>query len=77
MLLYSLCTTTKEESQDVVADFLQRHPMFTPIDLSSLVAEAWQSLFDDKGQLVTRTGVHDQMDCFFAAGFYCQPECSF
>jgi 16S rRNA (cytosine967-C5)-methyltransferase len=77
MLLYSLCTTTKEESQDVVADFLQRHPMFTPIDLSSLVAEAWQPLFDDKGQLVTRTGVHDQMDCFFAAGFYCQPECSF
>nr|WP_320048682.1 16S rRNA (cytosine(967)-C(5))-methyltransferase RsmB [uncultured Desulfuromonas sp.] len=77
LLLYSLCTTTPEESTQVVADFLARHPGYVQINLANRVPELWAPLFDDCGQLVTRTGVHGQMDCFFAAGFYRQPECAF
>ncbi len=77
LLLYSLCTTTPEESSEVVADFLARHPMYAQIDLANRAPAHWAPLFDKQGQLVTRTGVHGPMDCFFAAGFYRQPDCSF
>ena len=77
LLLYSLCTTTPEESTQVVADFLASHPGYVQINLANRVPEHWAPLFDDCGQLVTRTGVHGRMDCFFAAGFYRQPECAF
>ncbi|WP_316347291.1 16S rRNA (cytosine(967)-C(5))-methyltransferase RsmB [Desulfuromonas acetoxidans] len=77
LLLYSLCTTTPEESTAVVADFLAHHPMYVQVNLANRVPKHWEGLFDDDGQLVTRTGEHGPMDCFFAAGFYRQPECSF
>jgi len=66
MLLYSLCTTTAEESREVVERFLAKHPDFIQEDLRSHVPEHWRELFDDQGRLVTLTTRHDGMDCFFA-----------
>lgn len=75
LLVYSLCTTTAEESQQVVQDFLQHHPQFQPYDLSCQQPASWHELFDDQGCLTTLSCRHDGMDCFFAAGFYRRPEC--
>ena len=61
----------------MVTDFLARHPMYARINLANRVPQHWSELFDGDGQLVTRTGVHGPMDCFFAAGLYRRPECSF
>jgi len=67
LLVYSLCTTTAEESTEVVADFLQTHTDFILEDLRLNVPEHWQELFDAHGCLTTLTSRHDNMDCFFAA----------
>lgn len=66
LLLYSLCTTTAEESRGVVEKFLATHSDFTQEDLRPQVAEHWHELFDDQGRLTTMTTLHDGMDCFFA-----------
>jgi len=67
LLVYSLCTTTAEESVDVVAEFLQQHAEFSQEDLRSMAPQHWQELFNAAGQLVTFTNRHASMDCFFAA----------
>jgi len=67
LLVYSLCTTTSEESVDVVAEFLQQHAEFSQEDLRSMAPQHWQELFNAAGQLVTFTNRHASMDCFFAA----------
>lgn len=66
LLVYSLCTTTPEESQQVVRTFLEQHPQFERQDLRAQVAPHWQELFDDQGCLSTLSSHHDHMDCFFA-----------
>lgn len=66
MLLYSLCTTTAEESCEVVARFLEQNSNFIQEDLCTHAPEHWLELFDDQGRLVTLTTRHDGMDCFFA-----------
>lgn len=67
MLLYSLCTTTAEESREVVERFLEHYSDFVQQDLRAHVPEHWHELFDDQGRLTTMTTRHDGMDCFFAA----------
>jgi 16S rRNA (cytosine967-C5)-methyltransferase len=66
-LVYSLCTTTAEESVVVVERFLRRHPHFSVVDLRSTVPEEWQPLINREGFFTTLTSLHAGMDCFFAA----------
>ena len=72
LLLYSVCTTTVEESQQVVDNFLRQHVNFSREDLRIGVADKWQGLFDERGQLTTFTPSHGGMDCFFAAALRCK-----
>ena len=65
-MLYSLCTMTREESDETVKDFLLRHPDFEQEDLRSHAPASWQMLFDSKGCLRTLSCDHGGMDCFFA-----------
>lgn len=67
LLVYSLCTTTAEESVQVVESFLAQHADFKQEDLRSLVPSHWAELFDEQGRLFTLSTRHDRMDCFFAA----------
>jgi len=75
LLVYSLCTTTDEESRHVVADFLVSHPHYEPYDLRTAQPEAWQELFDEEGCLSTLTSRHHGMDCFYAAAFRRKSDC--
>ncbi|NLC71902.1 MAG: 16S rRNA (cytosine(967)-C(5))-methyltransferase RsmB, partial [Desulfuromonadaceae bacterium] len=52
-LVYSVCTFTAEETDDVVAAFLKSRPDFRPVDLRPLAPSAWLPLFDQKGRLRT------------------------
>ncbi|TYO99253.1 16S rRNA (cytosine967-C5)-methyltransferase [Geothermobacter ehrlichii] len=66
-LLYSVCTTTPEETVQVVDRFAAAHPDFVLEDLRPLFPD-WASLFDQQGRLATWPG-HPELDGFFAARF--------
>ncbi|HXV22156.1 MAG TPA: 16S rRNA (cytosine(967)-C(5))-methyltransferase RsmB [Desulfuromonadales bacterium] len=68
VLLYSLCTLTPEETEGVVAAFLDGHPEFVREDLRTIFPE-WLELFDDQGALRTFPHRHGGMDAFFAVRF--------
>jgi len=68
-LLYSLCTLTPEETDGVVADFLDAHPEFVREDLRRTAPQGWQELFDGSGALRTLPHRHGGMDAFFAVRF--------
>jgi 16S rRNA (cytosine967-C5)-methyltransferase len=68
-LLYSVCTFSSRETDDVVADFLATQPGFVLEDLREELPEQWQSLLTDRGTLRTYPHRHDGMDAFFAARF--------
>jgi len=65
-LVYSLCTTTPEETTGVLDTFLERHPEFRLADLSAQLPSAWHELLDTQGFLRTAPHRHDDMDAFFA-----------
>ena len=65
-LVYSLCTTTAEESWQVVDEFLAAHGDFSLVPVTEVAPSHWQELCDKRGALVTVTPCHDNMDCFFA-----------
>lgn len=65
-LLYSVCTFTPEETQEVVDDFLLERPEFSRDDLRSDSPPGWSELFDDGGALRTLPHRHGAMDAFFA-----------
>jgi 16S rRNA (cytosine967-C5)-methyltransferase len=67
ILVYSLCTTTPEESLSVVNAFLDCHPEFHVHDLHAVVPEFWHALLDENGFLTTLSTRDAGMDCFFAA----------
>lgn len=68
-LLYSVCTFTSRETDDVVADFLATQPGFVQDDLREVVPAEWQELLTDSGTLRSYPHRHDGMDAFFAARF--------
>jgi 16S rRNA (cytosine967-C5)-methyltransferase len=72
VLVYSTCTLTIEENDQVVDDFLKNDPNFTVEDLHPLLPSSWHPLLDEKGFYRTYPGmlVQDEeyrMDGFFAA----------
>ena len=69
MLLYSVCTFTREETDGVVGEFLSHHPEFARDDLRRSFPPAWQALFDERGAFCTFPHRHGGMDAFFAARF--------
>ncbi len=68
LLLYSLCTFSHCETDEVVEDFLLAHSDFELEDLRTEFP-AWQNLFTAKGTMRTYPHRHDGMDAFFAARF--------
>lgn len=68
-LLYSVCTFSQQETDDVVSAFLEQQPRFELEDLRQSTPPEWSALFDDKGQLRSYPHRHDGMDAFFAARF--------
>ncbi len=68
-LLYSVCTFTPEETDEVVADFLKENPRFVREDLRDVTPPHWRELFDERGALRTFPHRHGGMDAFFAVRF--------
>lgn len=68
VLLYSLCTTTPEETEGVVEAFLAGHADFAREDLRPHFPQ-WPGLFDERGALRTFPHRHGGMDAFFAVRF--------
>ncbi len=66
-LVYSLCTTTPEESVEVVEAFLEDNPEFSIQDLHAVVPPHWNGLLTRAGFLTTLSTRDAGMDCFFAA----------
>jgi 16S rRNA (cytosine967-C5)-methyltransferase len=63
LLLYSVCTQTREETEGVVRPFLAAHPEF---QLAPCPVAAYAPLFDEQGFFRVSPHRH-QMDGFFAA----------
>ncbi len=66
-LLYSVCTFTKAETDEIIENFLATHKDFDQQDLGDLVPSGWRELITDQGTLRTLPHHHDSMDAFFAA----------
>lgn len=64
-MLYSTCSTSVEENEEVVEDFLLHHPEFVLENLNELFPE-WKDLFEFYGMLRAWPHRHG-MDGFFAA----------
>jgi 16S rRNA (cytosine967-C5)-methyltransferase len=64
-LLYATCSTTREENEAVIDDFLSRSPGFVLEDLRGVYPE-WTPLFTDRGCFRSWPQRHG-MDGFFAA----------
>jgi 16S rRNA (cytosine967-C5)-methyltransferase len=65
ILLYSVCTLTPEETQDVIEPFLAVHPEFARDDLRSFFPE-WSELFDEHGALPPCPQRHNGREAFWA-----------
>jgi 16S rRNA (cytosine967-C5)-methyltransferase len=65
-LLYSVCTFTAAETDDVVKAFLAAHPGFVLEDFRTLLPAEWLDLTTDSGCVRTLPHRHDGMDAFFA-----------
>ena len=65
VLVYSTCSTENEENEDVVEDFLKRHPEFKVDDIKQYLPETGRMLVDEKGFLHT-SPINYRMDGFFA-----------
>jgi 16S rRNA (cytosine967-C5)-methyltransferase len=64
-LVYATCSSEPEENEQVVDDFLSRHPEFTVADLR-VDAPLLQPLLDERGMLRTLPFAH-RLEAFFAA----------
>ena len=65
VLVYSTCSTEKEENEDVVEDFLNNHPEFKVDDIKQYFSETGRVLVDEKRFLHT-SPINYRMDGFFA-----------
>jgi 16S rRNA (cytosine967-C5)-methyltransferase len=68
-LLYSVCTFTAVETDDVVNAFLASHSDFVQEDFRTLLPTEWIELTTDTGHVRTLPHHHDGMDAFFAVRF--------
>jgi 16S rRNA (cytosine967-C5)-methyltransferase len=68
VLVYSTCSTEREENEEVVAEFLRRHRGWVSDDLRAGLPAVAASLVTPQGHLLTLGNAWD-MDCFFAARF--------
>jgi 16S rRNA (cytosine967-C5)-methyltransferase len=68
VLVYSTCSTEREENEEVVTEFLRRHRGWVSDDLRVVLPAAAASLVTPQGHLLTLGNAWD-MDCFFAARF--------
>lgn len=68
-LLYSVCSFTLLETDEIVKDFLAAHPQFVLDDLREQTDPEWAELFTDQGFLRSYPHRHNGMDAFFAARF--------
>lgn len=68
-LLYSVCSFSLLETDEVVKNFLAAHSQFVLEDLREHVAPEWAELFTDQGALRSYPHRHAGMDAFFAARF--------
>lgn len=66
VLLYSVCTFSREEGSKQVERFLERHPDYQRAKPTLPEGFDWSSYLDAEGQLVTWPHLHDA-DAFFAA----------
>lgn len=66
VLVYSTCSTEREENEEVVAEFLRTHRGWVSDDLRAVLPAAAASLVTPQGHLLTLGNAWD-MDCFFAA----------
>ena len=67
LLLYSVCSFSQIESDDVIDNFLAEHTGFTLEPLTSAMPTQWAPLFTSAGTLRTYPHCHEGMDAFFAA----------
>lgn len=67
LLLYSVCSFSRIESDDVIDNFLAEHPSFALDPLPAQLPAHWAPLFTPVGILRTYPHCHDGMDAFFAA----------
>jgi 16S rRNA (cytosine967-C5)-methyltransferase len=68
VLIYSTCSTEREENEEVVSEFLRRHRGWVSDDLRAVLPAAAASLVTPQGYLLTLGNAWD-MDGFFAAHF--------
>ena len=68
VLVYSTCSTEREENEEIVTEFLRRHRGWVSDDLRAGLPAAAASLVTPQGHLLTLGNAWD-MDCFFAARF--------
>lgn len=66
VLVYSICSTEPEENEQVVAQFLEQHPEFSPESVATWLPPAGQALMNAEGDLSTMFSPYS-MDGFFAA----------
>jgi 16S rRNA (cytosine967-C5)-methyltransferase len=66
VLVYAVCTLTREENEDVVRDFLDRHPRFGVEPGAEAAPHVPRAVFDEQGFLRTLPSAHG-LDGFFAA----------
>jgi 16S rRNA (cytosine967-C5)-methyltransferase len=66
VLVYAVCTLTREENEDVVADFAASHPRFGVEPGHGIAPERARELFGLDGFLRTLPSRHG-VDAFFAA----------
>lgn len=67
LLLYSVCSFSRIESDDVIDNFLAEQTDFTLDPLPTKLPAHWAPLFASAGTLRTYPHCHDGMDAFFAA----------
>lgn len=68
-LLYSVCTFSRGETDEVVSAFLETQPQFTLENLREQSPPEWSELFTAEGTLRSYPHRHGGMDAFFAARF--------
>jgi 16S rRNA (cytosine967-C5)-methyltransferase len=69
VLVYSLCTFTSRETEDVVQAFLDKYRNFIRDDLHDILPEDWKTLLTDDGELRSWPHRHAGMDGFYAVRF--------